>query len=429
MLTAGREVTRTIIVLLGFAIPGCAGDGGTATRSAEWSGTARDSAGIRVVSNPQAGIWTDETRWSAAVDLAIGVREGDPEYQFARIADVDAGPDGRMYVLDNQTARVSVYEADGRYALSFGKLGRGPGEFSIDAFAVRVDATGTVFVRDGINRRDNLFGADGTYLRSVPLGGPWKEWATLPDGSRVERSSNGAWDGIVHVGSDGEVIDTVLAFEYDMTRTRGALSTSANRVSGGRTEIPLLPPSPSWAVTSDGRVIAGISDGYRIEVRDPDGTLRMLVEKDHGPLAMSSEDRSGMTARIEELIRAAGLTNDQVHAALQRFSYLPPDSLPAFTGLAGGPGGTIWVQGVLPIASMTANAVLDALNAGSPVWDVFCGDGRYLSQVVLPSSFNLKEIRGSHIYGIEIDDLDVQRVVRLEIRPATQRSEVPFSCG
>jgi hypothetical protein len=52
--------------------------------------------------------------------------------------------------------------------------------------------------------------------------GSWKEWAALPQGDRVERSTSPTWDGILHVGSEGEVIDTALAFTYDIARARGA---------------------------------------------------------------------------------------------------------------------------------------------------------------------------------------------------------------
>jgi hypothetical protein len=126
---------------------------------------------------------------------------------------------------------------------------------------------------------------------------------------------------------------------------------------------------------------------------------------------------------VRELLRDAGLSEQAVAGVFSRFSYIPPDSLPAFADIVGGPAGTIWTQNVLPIDSMTANATMDALNPGSGDWDVFCGDGRYLGQVTLPPSFTLMRIRDSLIYGIETDQLDVQRVVRLVIRPGRASSE------
>jgi hypothetical protein len=149
----------------------------------------------------------------------------------------------------------------------------------------------------------------------------------------------------------------------------------------------------------------------------------MVISKNHESLVMSSEADERMLDRVRELLRDAGLSEQAVAGVFSRFSYIPPDSLPAFADIVGGPAGTIWTQNVLPIDSMTANATMDALNPGSGDWDVFCGDGRYLGQVTLPPSFTLMRIRDSLIYGIETDQLDVQRVVRLVIRPGRASSE------
>lgn len=400
-----------------------------AARSSDWPGRIRDSAGVVLASNPRTGIWTDETRWIAERDLAIGAgRPAAPEYEFGLIADVDVGADGRIYVLDNQAGKVAVFEPDGQYAFAFGRLGRGPGAFSIEAFAIRIDPDGTVAVRDGINQRDNLFTAEGNFLRVVPLGGSFKESAGLPQGNRVERATTPSLDGLLRVAPDGSIIDTIKVFEYDMTRRGGVLSSGGRGADGNTVGIPLLPPAPAWGVTSDGHVITGISNRYRLEVRRPDGVLEMVVYKDHDSLELSSEAREGMLERVRELLRSAGLSDAAIAGVFERFSYIPPDSLPAFSNIVGGPAGTIWVQAVLPVESMTANATIDALNPGAATWDLFCGDGRYLGQIVLPAAFRLMKVEGPFIYGIEADELDVQRPVRLILRPARSASDGRLSC-
>jgi hypothetical protein len=364
-------IERLALAIVASATLACGGGDENAGGSG-WSGEIRDSAGIVVVSNPETGIWTDETAWTAERGLVIGAdRPAAPEYEFGRIADVDA--DGRIYVLDNQAAKVSVYETDGRFAFSFGRLGRGPSEFSIDAFAVRVHSDGTVAVRDGINRRDNVFTGDGAFLRAVPFTVSFTESAGLPQGNRIERAKTLESDVLLHVAPDGAIIDTVVTFEYDIRKSLGAAGSAGQPGAGNPVEIHLLPAIPAWSATSDGRVIAVTSNRYRIEVRRPDGVLAMLIHKEHDPLGMESEERERLLDRVRQLMRDAGLSQDAVTGVFQRFSYIPPDSVPAFTDIVGGPGGTIWVQTVLPVESMNANATLDVLHAGSPVWDVFCG--------------------------------------------------------
>lgn len=421
---------RSVVALLTVTHSGCWGGGDASTEAGSgWSGQIRDSAGVVFVSNPEAGIWNERSRWSAQRDLVIGAGVADrPEYEFGRIADVDAGADGRIYVLDNQAGRISVFHPDGEYAFAFGRLGQGPGEFSIDASAIRIDSDGTIAVRDGINRRDNLFTAEGAFLRTANLSAQFRESAALPQAGRVERATTATWDGLLHVAADGSVIDTITVFRYDMTRRGGALSSSGRTGRTNTIRIPLLPALPSWGVDDDGRVVAGISSRYRIEVLRSSGALVMVIDKDHDSLLMSSEAGERMLNRVRDLLRNAGLSGDAIAGVFERFTYVPPDSLPAFGDIAGGPSGTVWVQQVLPVDSMTANATVDAFDPGSAIWDVFCSDGRYLGPIALPAGFTVKKIKGSFVYGIETDDLDVQRIVRLVIGPGEAASEDELSC-
>ena len=376
----------------------------------------RDSSGVRIVSNSGAGRWTEETRWRLEHDLTIGnALGGAGEYQFGRITDIDVDEAGRIFVLDEQVAEVRVFEPDGRFAFAFGRGGRGPGEFSIDMFALRVDHDGSIAVRDGINRHDNVFDAGGNFIRTVELPARPRESAALPDGGRIDRISTGdVWDGLIRVAAGGEQADTILAFDYDMAATRGF--ASERRTPDDRVEIVLLPVRPVWATTSDGRVVAALTSQYRIEVRRPDGALEMIVQKAPLPQALGSAGRERVIDRVRELMRDAGMSEDAIAGSFQRFAFVPPDTLPPVAALAGGSDGTIWVQRTLPIERMTATPILDALLAGGPVWDVLDREGRFLGSVTLPPRFTLKRISGQSVYGVHTDELDVQRVVRLAIR-------------
>ena len=51
-----------------------------------------------------------------------------------------------------------------------------------------------------------------------------------------------------------------------------------------------------------------------------------------------------------------------------------------------------------------------------PDWDVFDAEGRLLGMVTLPARFNPLRVVGNAIYGTRLDDLDVQHVVRLDVK-------------
>ncbi|MGH7926511.1 MAG: hypothetical protein ACREQV_01790 [Candidatus Binatia bacterium] len=392
----------------------------------EWSGTERDSAGILIVSNPSDGIWTNRTRWTVEKDLSIGMVAGAPEYQFGRVADVAVGEDGRIYVLDQQAARIRVFDAGGSHILSFGSAGRGPGELStsnpMGAQAVLVTAAGDIVVPDFDNRRLNRFNAEGEFIgasamrleRGVPVA-----WSILPGGDyvvhRVQRSPS--WNGLLRIDRRGEVLDTI--YRFDLQPVPWGISTPTPE---GRREA--LMHSPVWAITRDGRLVSGRSDRYRIEVRNLLGRLQMVILKEHEPLTLSRQQQERyLDRRMElwaEMSRSTGASEGWIQSQLDqgRGIYILPERLPAFTGFTAGPEGTIWVRGVSPIDSMTAHVLQPRLplrEFWSSTWEIFSRNGRFLGEITLPLNFTLHTIEGSYIYGVERDDWGVQRVVRLRI--------------
>jgi hypothetical protein len=52
---------------------------------------------------------------------------------------------------------------------------------------------------------------------------------------------------------------------------------------------------------------------------------------------------------------------------------------------------------------------------GSPRWDVFDAEGRFLGTVDTPGGFTPRLFRRDRIYGVWQDEFDVQYVMRLRI--------------
>jgi len=73
-------------------------------------------------------------------------------------------PLGELYVSDGYgNARIHKYTVGGTYLLSWGEFGAGPGQFYLP-HGVLVDHDGLVYVSDRMNRRIQIFTADGKYL-------------------------------------------------------------------------------------------------------------------------------------------------------------------------------------------------------------------------------------------------------------------------
>jgi hypothetical protein len=179
----------------------------------------RDSLAVRIVEyhsleGSDLESWT--ITWTDSVRIGRwGLLEGDPEYSFGRIAGVVRFSDGRFAVGDAMSHSIRIFEPEGRFAGSFGRRGRGPGEFNGITGLLRIPGDSLVIV-DSPNRltvldpggglmgtsRFNPTGlsgeeypiiegafADGTLLVSIPVGASGTPYPGIPGITKVEYSS------------------------------------------------------------------------------------------------------------------------------------------------------------------------------------------------------------------------------------------------
>jgi DNA-binding beta-propeller fold protein YncE len=82
---------------------------------------------------------------------------------FQRPTDVAWDKAGNIYVADGYgNARVAKYEPSGKYIMSWGSRGSGPGQFDV-VHGIAIDAQDNVYVADEGNRRIQVFDTKGTF--------------------------------------------------------------------------------------------------------------------------------------------------------------------------------------------------------------------------------------------------------------------------
>ncbi len=154
-----------------------------------------------------------------------GVAGNGPEH-FNGPTDVVVAPNGDIFVSDGHEAdgnnRVVKFSSGGRFLMTWGQTGTGPGEFVVP-HALALDPTGRVFVADRDNNRIQIFDQDGNFLAE------WRQFGRPsgiyidPDGklyvsdnqSNTER--NRGWERGIRVGSatDGSVAAFIPDPEHD----------------------------------------------------------------------------------------------------------------------------------------------------------------------------------------------------------------------
>ena len=392
---------------------GCAND----TAVQIWGGVVMDSGGIRVVENPTAGLWGEGDRWALEEVLRIGDAAGDPDYQFGHIVGIAVGVGGDVFVLDQQSAQIRVFSADGASQAVIGGPGAGPGEISRGGSTALLNGPGdTLFVADMGNQRVVRFRENGQYAgsfrvdfvtRGIPI-----QWASLPSGaiavqlhpfSRPDESPAERFDAIVAMDADGAVLDTLLAVP----------SSQAFSVRGGRPAMTYFAPGPIWAVTASQTVLYGVNSEYRIGRYAPGGQLIEVFAKRVTPPPVTDEDKRILLEAYTGLMQRQQATPDAVRQFRDEASFA--ERFPAYRLLHAGPEGSVWVQRVAALSELSAEVFGSQLHAGAPDWDVFDAEGKYLGVVPMPLRFTPLEFIADRIYGVWRDELDVQYVLVLRI--------------
>lgn len=135
------------------------------------TGRERERAGKTVhpgmKKNNGSGLWS-ETGGRALFTkrLSIGVFEGDENEMFHNPMDVAVDGTGNIYILDAGHHRIQKFDKRGKYLLTIGRRGAGPGEI-LGARDIEVDSKGNIVVFDGMANRISLFNNKGQFIDSL----------------------------------------------------------------------------------------------------------------------------------------------------------------------------------------------------------------------------------------------------------------------
>lgn len=393
-----RNISTVALLVLSHLSLGCgpSRSGGASTIS--------DSAGVQIVVNTSPR-WQDDMAWqiSEAPVIDIGTVEGDLQYQLYRVYSAVRLSDGRVVIGDDGSSELRFFDGEGRYLLSVGREGEGPGEFR---FLLRVwsGENDSIFVWDGLLNRLSVFSQSGAFVRSVRFS---------VESGRGRPNVVGRFDdgSMLTVGSSGilspDVPGIVLSGAVSLSRYH-ANGTFADAIAelpggnrwvfaaGGRTTFPYVPfaAQPSWVVGRN-RAYLGAGRAFEIDVRDGTGKLTRIVR------VAGQERRVTDAARTqfrESLL--ASVPNANERRRQERFlSEVPfPEMLPAYRSLLVDSEGFLWVEEYrLPNASHTT-------------WHIFNPTGEWLGSLHPPNGLRVLQVGRDYVLGWYRDELDVQHV-------------------
>jgi hypothetical protein len=147
----------------------------TDSRSNSSAVTVRDSSGIVIVENDLARLPLMCVVGDAPT-IAIGSTDGASEYELHRVFGASRLGDGRIVLVNQGSSQLRFYDASGRFLMSAGRSGSGPGEFR-DAFYLWVLPGDTIWVGDYDPWQFLVFSPAGHWVRTVR---PTPEYVNSP---------------------------------------------------------------------------------------------------------------------------------------------------------------------------------------------------------------------------------------------------------
>lgn len=339
-----------------------------------------------------------------APDLVIGREDGRPEEAFGRIADIEVGSEGTIYVIDQQASAVRVFDAGGSFVRSIGREGEGPGEFQRPGqIALSPDggvwvydyAMRTVIALDSLGRETDRFAATASGPQAGPLSFIWDgriaedgtlvqtvQRAKFTTGESLEEADNSAFVRRLdpesgHVDSTLIAEDPIRRYRYSGEGPGGGVGTYAGLVS--------FDPRRLLAVGPGGEVWTALSTEYVLTRISPRGDT--------------------LTIRVDDIDNAAG--SEELDYWERLSGNVPELAAPTrrhvLSRLFVDSDGSLWVHRA------------DGYSTSGRL-DVFEADGSFRGSVVVPATFSLT-VRDGRVYAAAFDDLGIGRVMRIPVPP------------
>lgn len=332
--------------------------------------------GVTIISNPKTPRPENDIpiRLVFQEELSIGVEEGDEEYMFGNRVYFNTDVDGNFYVNDWDKKCIRKFAPDGKYLLTIGRPGQGPGEFQ-NVWHPRFDKNNNLYVSDIVgSRRISVFNREGTFLKLIRV--PIRL-------SNISINSQGFYIGYHSTMIEdpkGDKSHTVLGLfdgEFELLsefhkKTR-EFKPLTGRGADSRAQFlanllgdEAFKPTTTCVLAIDDSIYFGFPENYEIRIFSPEGKLKKLIQREYDPIKIGKKHIQGFIAYQEdEFFRFVPTPDDLKEKVYQLIEY--PKHKPAYDAFTLMENGWIFV-------------VVDYIENEYTLIDLFDRQGRYISQ-------------------------------------------------
>jgi len=232
-------------------------------RKSGWEGTIKEQNGVITIKNPKYPVYKKDILMLEE-ELSLGKKEGEKEFIFTRVYSIDIDKEENIYVLDNLSAEVRVFNKKGKFLKVIGSKGQGPGEMQNPHF-IQILNNQKLIIWDPATYRFLIFSLEGEYLGKISSAG-----LSYPlEPVHWDKKSNLiAFIFPPPVIGGPELVKLNRKLDRLIT-----ISTQEKDNSSLERKSKIISPILSCAVFKDNSVIWGNSKRYELQILNPNGKL------------------------------------------------------------------------------------------------------------------------------------------------------------
>jgi hypothetical protein len=339
-----------------------------------------------------------------------GARVGDAG--FGRIADIEIGPDGTVYVLDALNREVHAYDTLGTRLHSFGRRGSGPGELE-QPNALFLGSDGRLWVVDPGNGRYTLFGGTGALVDTyrspdVDVLYPLAVGHTAGGSLHTVALEFGRLEQPNAVLVESEAGDGAVRTLRRIDLPSVSWPPPFEHSGGGMMMVLAVPfaPEPAFQIDGAGRLWYASGGEPWVHRLAADGRPEQSYGRDFTAPPVTAAERQAALAdgSVDELRAAAG------PAGIAELERRIPATKPHLRGFFVDDAGNVWI--------MRTPASGEAV--ASPPIELYDADGRPAGIARAPLEAEPRpRARSGLIAGVVRDGLGIESVVVYRIEPGS----------
>lgn len=334
------------------------------------SNAIQESEKVKFVSNPK----TPSMKMSIVFeeDLTIGEAEGDENYMFGSQVSFITDEEGNFYVADSDNKRIQKYDAHGKYLLSIGREGQGPGEFQ-SLSAPRFDKNHNLYVNDGLIQRITFFDRNGKHIKQINIPeryfyNPYfnskglllaRKWHAYFEGNIQKRVSlYGIFDSEFNLIK--ELHEDIIEWTLPAVRN----TSSIIKFLSQRSSQEAFRPEVTCILADNDFIYLGYPNKYEIKIYSPQGKLERIITRDYDPIPVSEKDKESYVEEAHEKYNSPSYTKDMKNEAFQNIEFRKYK--PAYKSF------TLMERGWLAV-------IVNTVDGEYTLFDIFNREGKYIA--------------------------------------------------